>query len=224
MNSSFPVTDHKLNRPVLALLFSTLVGVALVCTRFLVTGREQLHLVWNLFLAWLPLVFALLVRRQLRTPSPPRWKLFCSATAWLIFFPNAPYICTDLVHLTSRRAGNFWVDLVVILLFALNGLMLGFVSLFLMQTAVARKWGWGAGWLFSAAAIGLSGFGVYIGRFLRWNSWDLLTNPLNVFQNLFEWSANPPTFQHLVMFTALYGTFLFLAHVMLCTLTHLKDD
>ncbi|MBI3414781.1 MAG: DUF1361 domain-containing protein [Verrucomicrobia bacterium] len=221
MNNSSNVTEHRLSRPVLALVFSTLVGIALVCIRFLATGREQLHLVWNLFLAWLPLIFALNVQRQLRAASPRRWKIFCAASAWLIFFPNAPYICTDLVHLTPPRAGNFWIDLVLILLFAMNGLMLGFVSLYLMQDVVTRKRGAVAGWSFAALVIGLSALGVYIGRFLRWNSWDLLTNPLNVFQHLFEWSANRPTLEHLVMFTALFGTFLFLAHVMLYALTHL---
>ena len=209
-------------RPVLALLLATFVGVSLVCLRFFLTGREQLHLVWNLFLAWLPLVFAVAVRRHLDQPDPRRWKLYGTSAAWLLFFPNAPYICTDLVHLTPPRSGNFWVDLVLILLFAMNGLMLGFVSLYLMQDLVARRRGALAGWCFSAVVIGLSAFGVYIGRFLRWNSWDLLTNPLDVFHHLFEWSIHRPTFNHLVLFTALFGTFFFLAYVMLYAMTHLK--
>ena len=177
---------------------------------------------WNIFLAWVPLVFTLAIRRQLRVPAPRPWKLRVAGTAWLLFFPNVPYICTDLVHLTPPRVGNFWIDPVLILLFAMNGLLLGFISLYLMQDVVTRQRGTIAGWSFDALVIGLSGLGVYIGRFLRWNSWDLLTNPLHVFQHLFEWSANRPTLQHLVIFTALFGTFLFLTHVMLHALTQLN--
>ena len=216
------IGEQGITRPLLALLFASTVSVSLVGLRILVTGHQQLFLVWNLFLAWLPLFFALQVCRLDRLPSPRRWKFFGAGAAWFLFFPNAPYLCTDLVHLMSRRAGNFWVDLVVILLFALNGLLLGFLSLRLMQTLVARRFGWVTGWLFTAAVIGLSGFGVFIGRFMRWNSWDVVTNPFGLLGDLANWFGSRAAAQHLLLFTALFGTFLFLAHVMFSALTNLQ--
>ena len=216
--------DRKLTRPLLALVFATGVGVVLVSARAMVMGREQHNLVWNLFLAWLPLVFALAVRRTLRAAEPGRWKLFGAATAWLLFHPNAPYICTDLVHLTPPRAGDFWIDLVLILLFAVTGLMLGFVSLYLMHDIVARQRGAVVGWCFVMLVTGLSALGVYIGRFMRWNSWDFVTNPLTLFQNLSHRLAYPSTLHQLVLFTALFGAFLFLTYLMLYALTHLHQN
>ena len=214
------IAEQRLIRPLLALSFASAVSISLVALRILVTGHQQLFLVWNLFLAWLPLVFALQICRLVRLPSPRRWKFFSAVAAWFLFFPNAPYLCTDLVHLMSRRAGNFWVDLVVILLFALNGLLLGFLSLRLMQSLVARRFGWMTGWLFTAAVLGLSGLGVSIGRFMRWNSWDVLVNPFGLLGDLADWFGSRAAAQHLLLFTVLFGTFLFLAHVMLSALTY----
>src|SRR6185503_5652035 len=96
-------------------------------------------------------------------------------------------ILTDLVHLGPKAHGRYWGDLVLILLFALIGLVLGFLSLFLMQRLVARRYGWPAGWLFVGVVAGLSGFGIYAGRFLRWNSWDVVFSPLELFADASRW-------------------------------------
>ena len=81
-----------------------------------------------------------------------------------------------------------------------------------------------AGWSFAALVIGLGGQGVYIGRFLRWNSWDFVTNPLTLFQNIFQRLASRPILHHLVICTALFGTFPFLAYVMLYALTQRQPN
>src|SRR6185436_9690308 len=133
------------------------------------------------------------------------WRLFAYAFAWLIFFPNAPYIFTDLTHLMSRHSGHFWVDLVLILLFAWTGFLLGFLSLYLMQSLVARRLGGAAGWVFIAVVAGLSGFGIYVGRFLRWNSWDVLLNPVGLFRDLAQWAANPLGHSNASVFPVLFA-------------------
>src|SRR2546422_11644248 len=103
--------------PVLALTFASGVSVALVLARIVWTGNIRYgFLVWNLFLAWLPLVFALFACEKFRNSSRPNWRFFGLAAAWLVFFPNAPYIFTDLVHLTNGLYGHFWVDMALILL------------------------------------------------------------------------------------------------------------
>src|SRR5439155_25304289 len=166
--------------PLVALLLASGVGVGLLCLRIVLTRHwHQLYLVWNLVLAWLPLLFALLACRLCeRRGESLRWKwgFLAAVFAWLIFFPNAPYILTDLVHLqtwqTWRHPDRFWVDLVFILLFAWTGLLLGFISLYLMQSMVARLFGRAAGWTLIPVMAGLSGLGLCMGRFLRWNSWD----------------------------------------------------
>ncbi len=96
---------------------------------------------------------------------------------WLAMFPNAPYIITDFIHLYEIPPLTWWFDLGMILTFALSGLFLGIVSLRTMHDLVRPKLGAVIGWLFVAVASLLSGFGVYLGRFQRLNSWDLLTKP-----------------------------------------------
>ena len=157
--------------PVLALAFASVFCVVLVTARVLWTSNVHYSfLVWNLFLAWLPMVFALLCSERFHATRPWDWRFLGLAAGWLLFFPNAPYICTDLIHLTTHFYKRFWVDLSLILLCALTGLVLGFVSLYLMQSVVQRIFGRAASWCFIALVAALSGFGIYLGRFLRFNS------------------------------------------------------
>jgi uncharacterized membrane protein len=209
--------------PTLALIFASGVSVALVLARIVWT-RNILYgfLVWNLFLAWLPLIFAVLAADAYREGEGRNWRFLGLAGSWLVFFPNAPYIFTDVIHLTTRFYGHFWVDLMLILLCALTGLVLGFVSLFLMQSVVTRMFGRLASWLFIAGVAGLSGFGIYLGRFLRFNSWDVVFKPLALYHGISNWAASPLAHPTSFAFPALFATFLFIAYVMLYALTHLQ--
>jgi uncharacterized membrane protein len=205
--------------PMLALVFASSVSVLLVCARVVwMKDIAYVFLVWNLFLAWLPLVFALLACDEYRTGASRSWRFRGVAVAWLLFFPNAPYIFTDLIHLWYRFRSHFWVDLVLILLCALIGLVIGFLSLYLMQSVVARMAGRLASWLFIAGVAGLSGFAVSLGRFLRFNSWDVLVQPLALCRSVGFWVENPRSFG----FPILFGTFLFVTYLMLYALTHLQ--
>src|SRR6185436_2816634 len=195
--------------PMFALTFASIVSVTLVIARIVWTGQlRYAFLVWNLFLAWMPLIFALLAKeRYWDGPKKQggsggfrnRNGRFAGLTAaWLLFFPNAPYIFTDLIHLTTRFVGHFWVDLTLILLCALTGLVLGFVSLYLMQSVVARMFGRIASWLFIAVVAALSSFGVYLGRFVRVNSWDIVTRPAKLYHGINDWASDP--FAHAMSF------------------------
>jgi uncharacterized membrane protein len=164
-----------------ALLFTSSLAGAIWFVRFVYTGSFSfIFLLWNLFLAWLPVLFALLARRQ-RTSRLGRWVW---GGLWLLFFPNAPYLLTDLLHLGRIGQVPIWYDLIMLLTFALAGLFLGFASLFWLHGLVAKTWNRWTGWLFVLVVLGLSSFGVYIGRFLRWNSWDLLLNPTILLRDL----------------------------------------
>jgi uncharacterized membrane protein len=209
--------------PMLALTFASTASVVLVVARILSTGKLYYSfLVWNLFLAWLPLVFALLASEKYERTSGRDWRFLSLAGAWLLFFPNAPYIFTDLTHLTTRYFGHFWVDLMLILLCAVTGLVLGFVSLYLMQSVVERMLGRAAGWLFIAAVAPLTGFGIYLGRFMRFNSWDVLFRPRQVYHGIGNWAADPLGNPISLAFPVLFGAFLFITYLMLYALTHLR--
>jgi uncharacterized membrane protein len=211
--------------PMLALVFASAVCVALVIARVIWTGNLQYaFLVWNLFLAWLPLVFALLAGEAYRAGSDSKWRFRGLAIVWLLFFPNAPYIFTDLIHLTRDFYSRFWVDLVLILAFALTGWVAGFISLFLMQMLVRRVLGRIASWGFIAVVAGLSGFGIYLGRFLHFNSWDVLVQPLALCRGIRTWAADPLAHSTSYAFPMLFAAFLFITYVMLYALTHLRHS
>lgn len=183
--------------------------------RVMVSGRLQhLFLPWNLFLAWLPLGFALTALHLGRVRGGRSWSAWIAAGGWLCFFPNAPYLFTDLVHLRSGGDHRYWIDLIMVLLFAWPGFLVGCLSLRLMHDAVAGRKGWLIGWGFAAVACGLGGVGVYIGRFLRWNSWDIVVNPLEIAFDLAGFLGHPPT-HPAYRFAILFGVLLFFGYATL---------
>jgi uncharacterized membrane protein len=209
--------------PMLALMLASGACVGLVVGRIVWTRNiEYSFLLWNLFLAWLPLVFAFFACDQYRDGAGRNWRFLALGGSWLLFFPNAPYIFTDLIHLRMRFYQHFWVDLTVILLCALTGLVLGFVSMFLMQSVVARRYGRPAGWLFIAGVAALSGFGIYLGRILRFNSWDVLFKPVELYRGIGHFVAEPLSPPVKLAFPALFATFLFVSYLMLYALTQLQ--
>jgi uncharacterized membrane protein len=197
---------------------ASVVGMGLLAARAVVTqSLGALYLPWNLFLAWLPLGLALLTRWLALAHPPRRWLLVLTGAAWLLFLPNAPYILTDLIHLTRVRPGPaapLWFDLLLHLTVATTGLLLGFASLAVMQGLVSRAWGRLAGWGFAVASLALSGLGIYIGRFLRWNSWDVLVAPGPLLADVTQRLANPLSPPRAYGFSSLCFVFLLLTYLM----------
>jgi uncharacterized membrane protein len=194
-------------------------GIACALWALRVLLHQRLHflfLPWNLFLAWLPLLFALTALHLGRLRGWRSWKPWLAAAAWLVFFPNAPYIFTDLIHLRPTGDHRFWLDLIMILLFAWPGFVVGCLSLRMLHAEVSTRLGFLTGWLFAGATCGLAGIGVYIGRFLRWNSWDILVNPVGLGFDLLGFVGHPAT-HPAYRFSVLFGVLLFLGYATLRT-------
>lgn len=209
--------------PLMALLFAS--GISVLLSIFRMAGTHSIHyalLPCNLFLAWLPLVFAMGVYHLHRQGERHSLRLAALALLWLLFFPNAPYIFTDLVHMGTYFRMAFWLDLSLVLLVALTGFVVGFVSLFLMQSVVIERFGRLAGWAFIMVVAGLTGFGVYLGRFLRLNSWDALVHPRYVTHSIGHLATHPFDRPDAITFPLLFATFLFVGYLMLYALTHLQ--
>ena len=137
-------------------------------------------LITNLFLASVPLFLstALLISERLRL----HWTFKLAVSGlWLLFLPNAPYILTDILHLTRATHAPAWYDLALLLSCAGTGLLIGYLSLIDVQAVVARCFSPAIGWMFALVSLLLSGFAIYLGRFLRWNSWDVLVTPTRLF-------------------------------------------
>jgi len=200
----------------LSLILTTGFAVGLLCIRFFLTSRlTYAFLLWNLFLAWIPLVCAWLVSHTKRPIAA--WKLvWIPAFLWLLFFPNSPYILTDLGHLarlSEWTLAPLGFDVVMILSFTLNGLFLGMVSLFVMEDVWRQHFKSRTATMLSVVSLLLSGFGMYLGRFLRWNSWDLFHRPGMLAYDLFVRVADPLSHGATWGFTALYSGFLLMIYV-----------
>lgn len=198
--------------PVLTgLAASSIFCVALLVVRPAVVGHAgQVYLAWNLFLAWIPLLVALAVYDRARAGRGGLGQL-ALVGAWLVFLPNAPYIVTDLIHLPRYGEPPLWFDTLTYLAFAWTGLMLGLVSLYLVHCAVRLRLGTVAGWATVAASTVLSGLGIYLGRFERWNSWDVVTNPVGLLADLGRIADDPGRAPAAV--TALFAVFLVVTYL-----------
>jgi uncharacterized membrane protein len=202
------------------LCISSMMSLALLAARIVYTGGFNYRfLAWNLFLAWIPLFAALLVWRLDQGRRKFWLPVALLSLTWLLFFPNAPYIVTDFQHLTPRQNVPLWFDLVMILSFAWNGLTVGFVSLRIMQQFAQRHTGPIGGWILAIGTLTISGFGIYIGRFLRWNTWDIVTNPHPLLQDILVRMVDPFGYPRTIGVTVLYSSFLILAYVTLWLFT-----
>ena len=196
-----------------ALVVSSAFGIALVLLRLAWTGEPHYaNLFWNLFLAWIPFVLALVLYDRARRGSRSV-ALLVPAVLWLVFLPNAPYLVTEFGLLRLVDGMPVWFDVAMLTTFAWTGLLLGFVSVYLVQQVAARSLGTTSGWLTAACALGLSGVGIYLGRYLRLNSWDLLLQPHGVLAEVLE----RLTTTRMVGMSLVMGTFLMVAYGMLYT-------
>ncbi|WP_149275007.1 DUF1361 domain-containing protein [Pareuzebyella sediminis] len=141
-------------------------------------------LAWNLFLAALPYMITQIMLRTYPLSTKKRFRFAAYFATWLLFLPNSPYIITDLIHLHSEYSHLVWLDLFMVFVFAANGLLLGLLSLMDMKQLLRRHFSRQATALIIFLSCLLSGYGIYLGRFLRFNSWDVLTKPLALFEKI----------------------------------------
>jgi uncharacterized membrane protein len=209
-----------------SLVLATFVACGLLGLRWAYTQRGTYSwLLWNLFLAWLPLFSALVAYNLDKSRLRLKWLMvICCALIWLLFFPNAPYLVTDLIHLKPKPEAPFWFDLILLVAFAWTGCLLGFVSLSLMQEVVRKAVGRVAGWLFAAAVLVLSSFGIYLGRFLRLNSWDALSNPLRILADISAPILHPRSHVQSLAFSLLFAVFFAAMYLTLTALTHFRHE
>ena len=176
-------------------------------------GTSGYGLLWNLFLAALPLLgSSVFVRAVARKHWI--WASF-SFVIWLLFLPNAPYLLTDLIHLEATPNVPEWYILAMLLSCAATGTLVGYVSLMDVHAAIERRFGIYAGWLLAGCSLMLCGFGIYLGRFLRWNSWDALTRPLLFARTVVGQFIDAGPHPHPVPVTLIFGGGLVIGYVAL---------
>jgi uncharacterized membrane protein len=215
------ITVSRAWAAILALILASLLSCALLGIRALYFHQSAyVFFVWNLFLAWVPAVAALAFYTLAHRTPRRRGLLAGIGIVWLLFFPNAAYIVTDIVHLQARAPVPYWFDLIGIVTLAQTGLFLGYLSLYLMQEVVRAWVGRWYAWAFALLMLGLSAFGIYLGRFQRWNSWDVLIAPIDTFRTAAS-AVNPWISIRPLAFSAMFFAFSLVCYLIVYSFTHL---
>jgi uncharacterized membrane protein len=216
---------HLSNRRVgtiFALVLASGFCVVLLAVREWQTGMNGYRfLVWNLILAWIPFLLALLFYDGFQR-GRSRAGLVLVGAVWLLFLPNAPYMVTDLVHLGRIPGAPLWFDAAMIGAFAATGLLLGLGSVFLAHAVALRVLGRLLGWVALLPVLGLCSLGVLLGRFGRLNSWDVVARPARLGDLLALHLADPLGNGRAVAAAIAYTAFLALAYLVLYTLSSLR--
>jgi uncharacterized membrane protein len=205
------------------MLLSCLFSIALCFFRFKYTHTLGFSfLLWNLFLAGIPLAISTIL--YIRNPQKISFVFFAlMISGWLLFFPNSPYILTDMLHLRERPPVPIWYDVLMMVSFAWNGFIMGLISLLDIQQLIADRIGKITGWLFAGFSICLGSFGIYLGRFERWNSWDIITNPFALMADIANQVLHPNAHHRTIVVTFLFSVFIGIAYYMLRLLTTRKS-
>jgi len=195
---------------IIALLMSSLVSVGLFAYAAI---RDQnfaySYLTWNLFLAWLPLVLAVRLMQVLRHKVWSSWEALATSFLWLIFLPNSFYMISDLIHLELVPRANILYDTLMMTSFVFTGVMLGFSSLYLIHLQLRRRFSnrGAAAWI--GVTLFICSIAIYLGRDLRWNTWDILVNPGGVLFDVSDRVQHPAAYPQMLL--VIGGFFVLLA-------------
>ncbi len=164
-----------------------------------------LFLIWNLFLALIPFLITNFLSYK---KSSSKIFLVIAFCFWLLFLPNAPYIISDFEHLTERNNIPYWYDIMLLFISSFSGLLFGMVSVFQMEQELKKYFSSKNTQIIIVSSILLSGYGVFLGRYLRWNSWDVFSNPVSLFQEMMQHFIYPTENWRAWGVTFIYGIFM----------------
>ncbi len=185
--------EKHLKKSLWITLFLTFILFTMIFSEIYIYGSYKFSfLIVNVILAWIPFLSSTFISTFDEQNKRRISKIFITLTfgaVWFIFYPNVPYLLTDLIHIQQNgyiRMSDYiftynenfliWYEFVELVLAAFIGIIIGFFSLFSIQRIFERRKKFYSGWLFVICISFISGLGIYIGRFLRFNSWDLLSS------------------------------------------------
>jgi uncharacterized membrane protein len=187
--------------------------VAMIAFRVLYTGApDHAGIAWNLVLAWIPLGLALVVYERARSGHAGVTTAALGGL-WLLFFPNAPYIVTDLKYIGQASGVPVLYDVLLLSAAAWTGLLLGLSSLYLIHAVARRTLGALSAWALVVGVLALSSVGIYLGRVQRWNSWDVFVRPEALLAQTANGLLHPASHARLLALTVLLTSFLLASYL-----------
>jgi len=187
---------------------SVIFTVMLVLVRICHAHNHSMSFVpWNMALAIVPLYLSFKLDK-----IKNKALMYLCALGWLLFFPNAMYMVTDLFHLRERADAPEWFDLLILFSSALNGLVMGLLSLSHVEKWLRKIVKAKYITLVIFTLFILCGYGIYLGRYERWNSWDIVTQPLDLIQDIAYNLRHPFRGRETWALSVLFGVWLFLLY------------
>jgi len=192
-------------RLLFSLLVSNALSVALFFIRIIGSGTTRFSfLPWNLFLAWLPLLISTWLVWHAGRKGWLNWQGVVGTLLWLGFLPNSFYMLTDLVHLQSSGEINILFDTVLVVSYIFNGLVVGYLSLYQVHRALLKRLSAKRAHLTIWAVLLGVGFAIYLGRSLRWNTWDLLLHPSGLLFDVSDRIVHPVSYPEAFLTTTTF--------------------
>ena len=208
-NLSISNTIHKW------LIVSSCFSCLLLAARMVVTySLGYIFLPWNLFLAFVPYCISCWMMKN-TSIIQNKMKLIITLAVWLLFIPNSFYIITDLFHFTHVRSAPKWFDLLLIFSFAWNGILFGIISLRRVEIILSLLMGKEFSLFIIFIVMWLNAFGIYIGRYLRYNSWDIISDPISLFGEIISMVFHPFNYMWEWGMVSCYSIFMTLLYVTL---------
>jgi uncharacterized membrane protein len=188
-----------------AVLLSNGVSIFLFLARMAATNEtDYWFMLWNLLLGWIPVGLALLLLDGLRSRTWREPSMVVLSLLWLAFLPNSFYMISDLIHLEQTGDISVLYDAVMLLSFIWNGLLAGCFSLYLVHSALLKRRSPDQAHGIVTGILLLVSFAIYMGRNLRWNSWDVVVNPGGIIYDVSERVINPFSYPQAIATTALF--------------------
>lgn len=198
-----PIRIHEILIPVCA---TTALSVFLFVVRWISGDTPRYWFMnWNLFLAWMPLIFACLLYRWLQNNRWLTVKGILMSFLWLGFLPNAFYLVTDFIHLKPTGEASLLYDGVMFMTYAWNGLVLGFISVYIVHKELLKRLSVNKTILVIITIFVLCSFAIYLGRHLTWNTWDIVVNPAGILVDLSDRIIRPKLYPNTFTTTAIFS-------------------
>jgi uncharacterized membrane protein len=196
----------------LAVILASLVGTGLYGVGVVRNHSWDFwYLPYNLALAVIPLLLSFWLQKILKTHRWTEWLPVVVTILWILFLPNSFYVVSDFIHLNEYPRADIVQDVVMLMQFSLAALVVGFASLYAVHAELLKRMGARKAHAAAVVLLFLCSFAIYLGRDLRWNSWDVVTQPIGLFADIFNRFAHP--FQHPEMFSITLSFFVMLASV-----------
>ncbi len=190
---------------IIALVISSLISVSLFAYGLWRNhSLDSVYLSWNLLLAWLPLVFALRLTAVLRRKLWSSWEALAVSLLWIAFLPNSFYLISDYIHLQEVQPADILYNAVMFTSFVMTGVVLGFSSLYLVHWQLRRRFTDREAAFWVGATLLMCSIAIYMGRDLRWNTWDLLVNPAGLLFDISDRLRHPAAYPQMLLVIAAF--------------------